>query len=289
LNTLPLNAFTVDVEDYYQVSGFEASVSRDRWPDHASRIMGNTHRLLDLLAEYNVRGTFFVLGWVAQRFPRLVMEIAEAGHEIASHGYWHRLVYELQPAEFREDLVRSRQVLEDLAGTPVNAFRAASFSITNRSMWALDILAEEGFQYDSSIFPIYHDRYGVPDGKREIHRIDTTSGSLWEFPPSVIRRFGVNLPMAGGGYFRLYPIEFTVRCLRRLNRQGRRPFVFYVHPWEVDPDQPRMKAGSSMSRYRHYLNLRKTERKLRRLLQEFRFGTLSESIASTLTPEPALA
>ncbi len=273
-----LNAFSVDVEDYFQVSAFKNDIPREDWGRHPSRVVDNTQRILDLLHRHDVRATFFVLGWVAQRHPQLVRDIHDRGHEIGSHTYSHCLIYEQSPEEFREDLRRSRDVLEDLVGRRVVAHRAPSFSITKRSLWALEILAEEGFLVDSSVFPIYHDRYGIPNAEPSIHRIETPSGPLWEFPPSVVRMARMNLPVSGGGYFRLYPLPLTVHCLKKINRKADRPFVFYVHPWEIDPEQPRLKAGSRVSRFRHYVNLRRTEAKLDALLQEFRFGRMCEVV-----------
>jgi polysaccharide deacetylase family protein (PEP-CTERM system associated) len=278
-----LNALTIDVEDYFQVSAFEGHVARHDWHHCESRVVENTRRLLHLLDERNVRATFFVLGWVAERFPQLVRDIHATGHEIGSHSYWHRLVYELTPDEFRSDLQKSRDVLEQIIGEPINAYRAPSFSITKNSFWALEILADEGFTIDSSIFPIYHDRYGIPDAQPGLHQIDTASGDLWEFPPAVVRKARLNIPVSGGGYFRLYPLPFTIRSLRSINQQLARPFVFYVHPWEIDPEQPRLRAGSWLARRRHYVNLRTTESKLRRLLASFRFGCLRDCIKQAQT------
>jgi polysaccharide deacetylase family protein (PEP-CTERM system associated) len=274
------NAFTVDVEDYYQVSAFEKHVPRGDWDRWESRVEANTHRILRLLERHGVKATFFVLGWVADRYPRLVREIHGCGHEVGSHGYWHRLIYELSPSEFREDLRRSRLALEGAVGAPITAHRAASFSITQRSLWALEILVEEGFTVDSSIFPIHHDRYGIPRAEPRLHQLSTPSGGLWEFPPSVARMARVNLPVSGGGYFRLFPLFWTYYCLRRINRRERQPFMFYVHPWEVDPQQPRVPTRSRVSRFRHYVGLAKNEGKLERLLAGFRFGRLSDVVAA---------
>lgn len=273
-----LNAFTVDVEDYFQVSAFEKHVSRNRWNDYESRVERNTHRILDLLNAYQVPATFFVVGWIARQYPRLVRDIHRAGHEIGSHSYWHRLVYELTPEEFRRDLMESRNVLEDVTGERVVAYRAPSFSITRQSLWALDILAQEGFTCDSSVFAIHHDRYGIHDAEPHLHELQTENGSLWEFPPSVVRVAGVNLPISGGGYFRLYPYSFTARCLSRVGRIAGRPFMFYVHPWEIDPEQPRLRAGTAVSRFRHHVNLTKTYAKLDRLLRDFPFGRARDVI-----------
>ncbi|MBX7074756.1 MAG: DUF3473 domain-containing protein [Pirellulales bacterium] len=283
-----LNAFTVDVEDYYHVSAFERVVDRASWGERESRVERNTERLLELLAAREVSGTFFVLGWVARRFPALVRRIAEAGHELASHSFWHRLVYELSPEEFRRDLRDSRSAIEDASGHAVTSYRAPSFSITQASLWALDILAEEGFDCDSSVFPIHHDRYGIPNADRFLHRRQTAAGPLWEFPATTARWGSVNLPIAGGGYFRLYPWTVTARMLRSFAATTGEPFVFYTHPWEIDAAQPRISGIDLRSRFRHYVNLARTESKLERLLRSFRFGRLRDVIQQrqAATTEP---
>jgi polysaccharide deacetylase family protein (PEP-CTERM system associated) len=273
-----LNAFTVDVEDYFQVSAFERYIARDQWDRWESRVVANTHRILELLDRHGVKATFFVLGWIGKRYPQLVRDIHAYGHEIGSHGYWHRLIYEQTPEEFRADLRRSRDVLQEAIGQPVTTHRAASFSITKQSLWALEILVDEGFLVDSSVFPIRHDRYGIPGAEPRLHRLTTAAGPLWEFPPAVARFAGLNVPVSGGGYFRLYPLRWTLFCLHRINRAGRQPFVFYAHPWELDPGQPRIRKASRTSRFRHYVNLGGNERKLDRLLRYFRFGRLRDVI-----------
>jgi polysaccharide deacetylase family protein (PEP-CTERM system associated) len=281
-----VNAMTVDVEDYFQVSAFEHYVARDRWDQFESRVCRNTERLLTLFDEAGIKATFFVLGWVGERFPQLVRQIAAGGHEIASHSYAHRLAYELTPTEFREDLRRAKSVLENACGLPVLGYRAPSYSVTRQSMWVLDILVEEGYLYDASIYPIIHDRYGIPDAPRHRHRIARESGEIWELPGSTVRHLGQNLPIGGGGYFRLLPYAWTRRGIRRVNGRERKPVIFYVHPWEIDPDQPRIHA-SVLSRVRHYRNLSETESRLRRLMSEFRFGPvtslLTDSTASVHT------
>ena len=273
-----INAFTVDVEDYYHVSAFADQISNTNWDQYESRVERNTHRILDLLDRQNIRGTFFILGWVAEQYPELVREIDLRGHEIGTHSYWHRLVYDQTPDEFREDLVRSIEVLNSITGKPITLYRAPSFSITRRSQWALQILAEEGIQLDSSIFPIVHDRYGIPDAEPLPHRVQIPDSDLdiGEFPPSVYRKWRVNWPISGGGYFRLYPYRWSLRLLQSVNEEQQAPFMFYIHPWEVDPEQPRIKAKLK-SRFRHYQNLKTTEHKLEKLLSDFRFGTLTES------------
>jgi polysaccharide deacetylase family protein (PEP-CTERM system associated) len=291
-----VNGLSVDVEDYFHVSAFEPVVQREKWGTFESRVVANTERLLRLFAETGVRATFFVLGWVAEREPSLVQRIAAQHHEIACHGYWHRLVYHQSPAEFREDVRRSKSVLEALTGRPVLGFRAPSFSITKSCLWALDILAEEGFVYDASIFPIRHDRYGIPGAPRHAHRVggrygvqsrDVTGISLLEVPSSTVRLGGMTLPVSGGGYFRLLPYAWTRWGIRRVNEREGRPVVFYLHPWEVDPEQPRL-PGSRLSRLRHYRNLEKTEQRLRRLLEDFKFGPIVDSIGITAPRHPVM-
>lgn len=271
-----VNALTIDVEEHFQVSAFETTVSRAQWDGFPSRVAANTRRLLALLAGQGVHATFFIVGWTARRQPQLVREIVAAGHEIASHGFWHRLVYEQSPAEFREDLRLGRDVLQDILGRRVTAYRAPSFSITRRSLWAREILVEEGFDADSSVFPIRHDRYGIPDAPFDIHRVDTPAGPLWEFPPSVARVGGLRIPVGGGGYFRLCPLSWTTALMRRIHRLEGRPLMFYAHPWEVDPGQPPIQVKSRLARFRHYVNLSSTETKLALLLQRFRFAPMGE-------------
>jgi polysaccharide deacetylase family protein (PEP-CTERM system associated) len=279
-----VNAFTVDVEDYFQVTAFEGHIGRNQWDQFESRVEKSTYRLLELLAKHKVRGTFFVLGWTASKHPGLVRDIHAAGHEIGSHSYWHRLVYDLSPEEFRHDLCRSRDVLEELIGQPVTIYRAPSFSIVERSKWALTILAEEGFTVDSSIFPTHHDRYGIPDAECQIHSIETAAGVITECPPTVFRAPAYNLPISGGGYFRLYPFTMTRYCLARTSARTNQPFMFYTHPWEIDPNQPRLDAGSRTARFRHHVNLRRTYAKLEKMLTTFRFASIREVLTYRGTP-----
>ena len=278
------NAFSVDVEDYFQVGAFAHTISPKDWDTWTPHVVDNTKRMLDILAAapQSVQATFFVLGWVAERFPTLVPEIVRQGHEIASHGYGHQLVYTLSEDEFRNDVRTTRKMLQDQSGQPVIGYRAPSFSIVKRTPWAHRILVEEGYTYDSSIFPIYHDLHGNPDAPREIHTIQTEAhsgqaGSIVEFPPAVITRLGKNIPVGGGGYFRFFPYFLTARWLKEINRSGK-PFVFYVHPWEIDPDQPRISGAPLKSRLRHYLNLKRTAGRLKRLLQDFSFTTISKIV-----------
>jgi polysaccharide deacetylase family protein (PEP-CTERM system associated) len=272
------NALTVDVEDYFHVSALAPSIHRDSWGSREPRVVANTHRLLALFDQFGVHATFFVLGWVAERHPQLVRDIAAAGHEVACHGFSHRLVYEQSPDEFREETLRSKRLLEDSIGAPVLGYRAASYSIVKRSLWALDVLAEAGFAYDSSIFPVRHDRYGIPDAERRPHRLTTPGGAtIAEWPLASAPILGFRLPVAGGGYFRLLPYAVSRWGLASINRREGQPFIFYLHPWEIDPHQPRVRA-SWLSRFRHYTNLHKCEGRLRRLLGEFRFGTAREGL-----------
>jgi polysaccharide deacetylase family protein (PEP-CTERM system associated) len=328
-----LNALTIDLEDYYMVSAFESVVKREDWHKYESRIERNTHRILEILAEakppstqfktqnsklkiardaaYNsppdsgVRATFFCLGWIADKYPGLIREITACGHEIANHGYDHNLVYNMTSSEFREDVRKSKKILEDAAGKEVVGYRAPSYSITAKSLWALPILAEEGYRYDSSIFPIHHDRYGIPDAPRfpflvdldGVHgngevklpdsdnvktvgaSMDASNGRfIVEYPISTVKLWGLNMPISGGGYMRLFPYGVTKKGLEKINRSEEKPFVIYLHPWELDPEQPRFNNLSALSRFRHYVNLDGTAEKLRRLLNDFTFSSMREVI-----------
>ncbi len=266
-------AFTVDVEDYFHVSAFASCLRPDDWDHCECRIEQNTRRLLDIAARCGTFGTFFVLGWVAERYPHLVQDIQSAGHEIGCHSMWHQLVYDLGPDRFRADLIAARTVLEDVTGRPVRLYRSPSFSITRRSTWALRILAEEGFHTDSSIYPVHHDRYGIPDASPEPHLIDTASGTIREFPGTVCEIAGMRVPVGGGGYLRLFPWSMTECLLKRVRSQGR-PLNVYVHPWELDPEQPRIPAPLK-SRLRHYQNLRTTARKTERVMTAFSLDRMS--------------
>ncbi len=271
-----LNALSVDVEDYFQVSAFSDVVPYRDWGRFESRVERNTLRLLDLFDQRKAKATFFILGWVAERCPRLVREIALRGHEVGSHGYAHRTIDQCTPEEFRDEVRGAKRLLEDLSQAPVIGYRAPSFSITERTLWALEILAEEGFRYDSSIFPIRHDRYGMPAAPRFPHAIPFGDRSLFEFPMSTVRPWGAfNLPVAGGGYLRLFPYRVTSWGIRRINQAERQPVMVYLHPWEIDPEQPRIN-GRSLARWRHTLNLTKTAGRLGRLLGEFRFAPVRE-------------
>ena len=281
-----VNAMTVDVEDYFHVSVFDGVVPRRRWEQLESRVCANTDRLLEIFDAGGVTATFFVLGWVAERCPDLVRRIAERGHEVGSHGYGHRLVYDQTPRQFREDVHRSKAILEAAGVAPVYGYRAPSYSITPRSLWALDILIDEGFRYDASIFPVHHDRYGIPVSGRHPYRVERERGGLWEAPGSTVRWGPLNMPVAGGGYFRILPYAWTKWGIARLNRVERRAAIFYLHPWEIDPGQPRLDAGA-LGRFRHYCNLDKTESRLKALLRDFRFGPMLPMLSSTTEEAPA--
>lgn len=271
---------TVDVEDYFQVEAFSKHIDRKTWSTREVRVVDNTHRLLDTFDRFQVRATFFVLGWVAEHYPQLVKDIGARGHEVACHGWSHRLVYKQSRQEFHEETERSKRTLEDLVGQPVLGYRAASYSIVNASLWALDTLCELGFVYDSSIFPVRHDNYGIPDANVSPYRHRTASGNeIVEFPLTTIKLLGYRLPVSGGGYFRVFPYMLTRAALRSINQRERRPFIFYLHPWEIDPHQPRIRAGW-LSRFRHYTNLTKCEDRLCRLLGEFSFVPARDTLAS---------
>jgi len=279
-----LNALSFDVEDYFQVTAFNGAIDRSTWDSHPLRVARNTQVLLALLDEYSTKATFYVLGWVADRQPELVKEIAQAGHEVACHGYSHKLIYTQSRTEFEEETRRAKGLLEDLAQQPVTAYRAATYSITRASLWALDTLFEQGFTADSSIFPIRHDRYGLLGGPLEPHYLELRHGGrLLEFPMSTLKFGGLTIPVSGGGYFRLYPYGLSRMLCRRVNAEHR-PFVFYLHPWEVDPDQPRVNV-TGLNRFRHYNNLEKCQPRFEQLLKDFRFATLSQCIAENY-PDP---
>lgn len=267
-----VNAFSIDLEDWFCVQNLNGIIPRADWESCESRVERNTLRLLDLLSRRGVKATFFVLGWVAERYPDLVREVERGGHEIGTHGYSHTLLTHMTPAEFETDLDRSLEVLARCAATPVLGFRAPSFSVTRQTWWALDILRSRGLRYDSSIFPVgFHPDYGVPDARLEVHRI---AEDLLEAPMSCAQVFGRKAPCSGGGYFRLYPYALTRYLIGECNRQGR-PVIFYVHPWEIDPDQPRV-SMPAVKRFRHYNNLEKTMERLERLLEDFRFAPMRE-------------
>lgn len=266
------NAMTVDVEEYFQVSAFERHIRREDWDRHECRVERNVDRILALFNDHSVHATFFMLGWIAERFPRVVHRIVSGGHELASHGYAHVRVVQQQPQEFREDVVRTKKLLEDIGGCPVRGYRAASYSIGSKNLWALDVLQEAGYQYSSSIYPIRHDLYGWPAAPRFAfrHRGD----GLLEIPVTTVMLFDLKLPCGGGGYFRLFPYAISRWALQRVNRKDGQPCVFYFHPWELDPRQPRPRRLGLKARFRHYLNLDRMEPRLTRLLRDFRWGRM---------------
>jgi len=270
---------SIDLEDYFHVEAFAGNISRDDWDSSPSRVEQNTHLLLDTFDRFGAKATFFVLGWVADRFPKLIRDVQARGHDLACHSYWHRKIYTLTPEEFRADTQLACHAIEQAAGVSVTGYRAPSWSVTKDSLWALDILAEEGFTYDSSIFPIHHDIYGIPGASRYPYLHNAPRGEkLLEIPPATLQIGGAmfgkaNVPAAGGGYFRIFPMAYTEWAFRQFEKEER-PLVFYLHPWEIDPEQPRIKAGLK-SRLRHYTNLGKTQNKLERLLAKYEFQTFA--------------
>jgi len=294
------NFMTVDVEDYFQVHAFADTIRADEWWTFGLRVERNTEKILELLDRGRTKATFFVLGWIAERASKLVRRIDREGHEVASHGYGHQHIDRQTPKEFREDIRRSKNILEQITGKPVLGYRAPTYSITERTLWALPILAEEGHFYDSSIFPVRHDYYGIAAAPRapfsiilkdgmgtrfesleirpmrfpQADRSALRPGEILELPVATFRFLGVNIPVGGGGYFRVFPYGFLKWGLKRISREGR-PFVFYLHPWELDPEQPRIPRIPLRSRFRHYVHLNKTEQRMTSLLRDFSFGKIS--------------
>jgi len=276
----PAHVLTVDVEDYFQVEAFADQVSRADWERFPRRVDANTRRVLDLFDEHDAKGTFFIVGWVADKLPALVREIQARGHELACHSYWHRTIYSLSPEEFREDTRRAKLAIENAAGVAVTGYRAPSWSITKDCMWALQVLAEEGFTYDSSIYPIHHDLYGVPGARRFPYTFAWDNGmKLREYPPATLRFMGTNLPVAGGGYLRIFPTAYNELAFRVFEKEPSQRVVVYLHPWEIDPEQPRI-AGKLKSRLRHYTQLKNMSRKVGRLLERHRFQRFCDVVAA---------
>jgi polysaccharide deacetylase family protein (PEP-CTERM system associated) len=273
------NALTIDLEDYYQVTAFARENTPGEWDSHVSRVERNTERILALLANANCRATFFCLGWVAEKYPALIRTVAEQGHEIACHSHLHRLVYSMTPAEFKEDTRQAKESLENISGLRVSGYRAPSFSITNASAWAFEILRELGFAYDSSVFPVQHPSYGMPDAPRFPFIVDTPAGPLVEFPMPTLLLAGKRAPFGGGAYLRLLPEWYATWAIRFINREEKQPVCVYLHPWELDTQQPRMK-GSPSARARHYFGLGSVERKLNHLVRDFEFAPLGELVAN---------
>jgi polysaccharide deacetylase family protein (PEP-CTERM system associated) len=263
-----VNALTIDVEDYFQVSAFSSHVQRSAWESLPSRIEANIDRILSLLAETRVRATFFSLGWIADRYPAMIRRVFDGGHEIASHGYDHHRATEQGYGAFLADIRLAKAVLEDVSGNEVKGYRAPSFSIGKRNTWAFDCIADAGYRYSSSVYPIRHDHYGIPDAPRFAHEVRT---GLLEVPLTTVRLLSANWPAAGGGYFRLFPYSMSRWSIRRVNAIDRQPAMFYFHPWELDPEQPRIKGPGMKARFRHYLNLELMAPRLQRLLADFRW------------------
>jgi len=270
----PTNAMSVDVEDYFQVAAFKDRVDPGDWSKFEYRVTENVERILQAFDDHGVKATFFVLGWVAERSPDLIRRIADNQHELASHGMYHEQLFDLSPEYFRADISRSKALLEDLSGAPVRGYRAPSYSINHKNLWALDVLDEAGYQYSSSIYPIAHDIYGMPSAPRFAFRAGELD--LVELPITSFHWLGRNWPCGGGGYFRLLPYRVSRRAMRRVNELDRQPAIFYFHPWEIDPGQPVIEGAGFRSRFRHYTNLKRFFPKLNRLLVDFKWGRMDD-------------
>lgn len=266
------NAMTVDVEDYFQVSAFAPHIPRNQWDNLPCRVERNVTRILELLDTHSAKATFFTLGWIAERYPHLVREIVAGGHELASHGYGHLRASDQSEAEFRTDVTHAKKLLEDIAGVAVNGYRAPSFSIGHKNLWALDVLNDAGYLYSSSIYPVRHDHYGMPDAPR--FKFQPRPHTLLELPPTTMQLLGRNYPASGGGYFRLLPYSLSAWMMRRVNQRDGESGIFYFHPWEIDPEQPRQRGVGMKTRFRHYVNLSRMEGRLQRLLQDFQWGRM---------------
>ena len=275
------NALTIDVEDYFQVSAFAPYIARSDWPQRECRVERNVERILCMLADHGTKATFFTLGWIAERYPALVRRIVDEGHELASHGYGHQRASELSRAELGEDLRRAKSILEDIGGHEVLGYRAPSFSIGERNLWAFDVLVETGHRYSSSIYPIKHDHYGMPDAPRFAHRL---ANGLLEVPVTTLRMGERNLPSSGGGYFRLLPYALSRWMLRRVNRVDQQAAIFYFHPWEIDAGQPRIDGIDAKTRFRHYVNIERMEQRLQRLLGDFSWGRMDRIFLNRTAP-----
>ena len=263
-----VNALTVDVEDYFQVSAMAPYIARSAWDTIECRVENNVERLLARFAANEAHATFFTLGWIAERYPEMIRRIVAAGHELASHGYGHQRATDLSRAEFEDDITRAKHILEDAGGVAVRGYRAPSFSIDKRNLWAFDSLRDAGYAYSSSVYPVHHDHYGMPDAPRFPY---SSVDGLTEIPISTVRAGSRNIPIGGGGYFRLLPYAASRWAIERFHREERRPAIFYMHPWEIDPGQPRVAGVDAKSRFRHYVSLHRTEGRLERLLQDFRW------------------
>jgi polysaccharide deacetylase family protein (PEP-CTERM system associated) len=273
------NALTCDVEDYFQVSAFAPHIERASWTTRDCRVERNVDRLLELFARHGARGTFFTLGWIAERYPRVVRAIVAGGHELASHGYGHLRASEMSHADFVEDITSAKKLLEDIGGVPVHGYRAPSFSIGHANLWAFDALVEAGYRYSSSVYPVRHDHYGMPDAPRFPYQ---PRPELVEIPVTTTRLFGNNVPTGGGGYFRFFPYRLSEWMIRRVNRVDGQPAIFYFHPWEIDPGQPRVPGVGFKTRFRHYVNLHRTEARLAQLLRDFRWERVDVAFGAAL-------
>ena len=281
------NALTIDVEDYFQVSAFAPHIARADWDQRECRIERNVETILDMLDAHATKATFFTLGWIAERYPALVREIVARGHELASHGHGHQRASDLTPAEFSDDVVRAKRILEDLCGTEVLGYRAPSFSIGTGNLWAFEVLAKAGYRYSSSVYPIRHDHYGMPDSPRFAHEV---GAGLMEIPITTLRVLNRNLPSSGGGYFRLYPYALSRWMLRQVNREDGQAAIFYFHPWEIDVDQPRIPGIGAKTRFRHYVNLARMRSRLEQLLDDFAWDRMDRIfLGRTVDPVPARA
>lgn len=278
------NALTIDVEDYFQVSAFAPYIRRDEWDTRECRVERNVGRILELLAERDVKATFFTLGWIAERYPQLVRRIVAEGHELASHGYGHERASDLDEAAFTQDVTRAKAILEDLSGQPVQGYRAPSFSIGTGNLWAFDVLARAGYRYSSSIYPIQHDHYGMPDSPRFAYRVGSAGKGLLEVPVTTLRLMNRNLPSSGGGYFRLLPYALSRWMISNVNREDRQSAIFYFHPWEIDSEQPRVPGIDAKTRFRHYVNIPRMEGRLRQLLVDFRWGRMDQIFLDRAVP-----
>jgi polysaccharide deacetylase family protein (PEP-CTERM system associated) len=280
-----VNAMTIDVEDYFQVGAFKGIIDKNNWDSYECRIEANTDLILDLLSKNEIKGTFFTLGWIADRYPDVIRKIVAAGHELASHGYGHQMITDLSQEAFREDVIRAKKSLEDIGGKAVFGYRAPSFSIGKETLWAHDLLQETGHIYSSSIYPIKHDLYGMPDAPRFAHR---RSNGLLELPATSIRINGINLPASGGGFFRLLPLWVSRKIIAEVNKKDHEAAIFYCHPWEFDPAQPRVRNASIKSKFRHYINLRHNATKYDQLLRSFRWAPIREVFSDLIERQEAL-
>ncbi len=276
------NALTIDVEDYFQVSAFAPHIDRADWDSRECRVEHNIDRILKLLGEEQTKATFFTLGWVAERYPQMVRRIVSEGHELASHGYGHQRASDLTEAEFFHDVSHAKALLEDIGGQQVQGYRAPSFSIGTGNLWALDTLLRAGYRYSSSIYPVKHDHYGMPDAPRFAHQI---RDGLMEVPPTTLRLFNRNLPSSGGGYFRLLPYALSRWMLQQVNQRDAESAIFYFHPWEIDPGQPRVSGIDLKTRFRHYVNIGRTEQRLARLLKDFHWGRMDDIFLKSRAPD----